>query len=112
MTSSVETGWLPDVNVWIAITSDRHEHHGPASRWFSSNVAPVYFCRVTQMALFRLLANPKIMAGDALSPAHVTAIYRQLAGAGGAGFESGLAVSLSELFSVFPHAGGGATRHQ
>ena len=79
MTYSVEAGWFPDVNVWIAIASDRHLHHDAARRWFSSAVAPVYFCRVTQMAFLRLLTNPKVMAGDSLSPTGAIAIYRQLA---------------------------------
>ena len=33
MTSSTE-GHLPDVNVWITLASDRHEHHEGARRWF------------------------------------------------------------------------------
>jgi hypothetical protein len=35
MTSSVETAWLPDVNFWLALVSDGHEHHTLASQWFS-----------------------------------------------------------------------------
>ena len=74
-----DSGRLPDVNVWIAIAADRHEHHDLARQWFDSAVAPVCFCRVTQMAFLRLLTNPKVMGEDSLSPAGAIAVYRQLA---------------------------------
>jgi Predicted nucleic acid-binding protein, contains PIN domain len=79
MTFSADSGRLPDVNVWIAIAADRHEHHDLARQWFDSAVAPVCFCRVTQMAFLRLLTNPKVMGEDSLSPAGAIAVYRQLA---------------------------------
>lgn len=50
---------LPDVNVWTAAASDRHEHHATARQWFDSALCPVCFCRVTQMAFLGLLTNPK-----------------------------------------------------
>ena len=78
MTSSADTVCLPDVNVWIAAASDRHEHHAAARRWFDSASAPVCFCRLTQMAFLRLLTNPKVMGEDILSPAAAIAVYRQL----------------------------------
>jgi hypothetical protein len=79
MTFSADSGRLPDVNVWIAIAADRHVHHDFARQWFDSAVAPVCFCRVTQMAFLRLLTNPKVMGEDSLSPAGAIAVYRQLA---------------------------------
>ena len=79
MPFSADSGRLPDVNVWIAIAADRHEHHDLARQWFDSAVAPVCFCRVTQMAFLRLLTNPKVMGEDSLSPAGAIAVYRQLA---------------------------------
>jgi hypothetical protein len=36
MPFSTEGGWLPDVNVWIALVANRHEHHATARRWFES----------------------------------------------------------------------------
>jgi predicted nucleic acid-binding protein len=48
MTSSADAVCLPDVNVWIAAVSDRHEHHAAARHWFDSAFAPVCFRRVTQ----------------------------------------------------------------
>ena len=79
MPFSADSGRLPDVNVWIAIAADRHVHHDFARQWFDSAVAPVCFCRVTQMAFLRLLTNPKVMGEDSLSPAGAIAVYRQLA---------------------------------
>ena|ERR1700720_3128344 len=60
---------LPDVNVWIALTVAEHVHHGPAKQWFESpEQEQIAFCRVTQMGFFRLLTNPRVMAGEALTP--------------------------------------------
>lgn len=79
MIPSIDAGCLPDVNVWIALASDRHEHHDSARLWFDAAVAPVCFCRVTQMSFLRLLTNPKVMGDDSLTPAGAIAVYRQLA---------------------------------
>lgn len=78
MTFSADAVCLPDVNVWIAAVSDRHDHHAAARHWFDSASAPICFCRVTQMAFLRLLTNPKVMGEDILSPAEGIVVYRQL----------------------------------
>jgi len=44
MESSEISGWLPDVNVWLSLCSDRHEHHGVASNGLAAIREPVYFC--------------------------------------------------------------------
>ena len=66
MIFSADALCLPDVNVWIAAVSDRHEHHAAARHWFDSASAPICFFRVTQMAFLRLLTNPKVMGEDIL----------------------------------------------
>jgi toxin-antitoxin system PIN domain toxin len=53
--------FLADANVWLALSHDRHVHHTAASEWFNSNESPIYFCRITQLALLRLLTNPRVM---------------------------------------------------
>lgn len=78
MTFSADAVCLPDVNVWIAAASDRHEHHAAARRRFDSSSAPICFCRVTQMALLRLLTNRKVMGEETLSSAGAILVYRQL----------------------------------
>ena len=72
------SGWLLDVNVWLALCSDRHEHHHAAANWLADVLEPVYFCRVTQMSLLRLLTNPKVMGEDLLSPEEAINVYREL----------------------------------
>ena len=87
MTFSADAVCLPDVNVWIAAASDRHEHHATTRQWFDSASAPIRFCRVTQMAFLRLLTNPRVMGEDVLSPAEAIAVYRQLLSDERVGFE-------------------------
>ncbi len=60
--------YLPDVNVWVALTIGEHIHHAPAADWVSSSSEDVIaFCRVTQLGLLRLLTNSHVLAGDALT---------------------------------------------
>jgi toxin-antitoxin system PIN domain toxin len=63
MTSSL----FPDVNVWLALTHDRHVHHPRAAQWLEGKEAPVFFCRFTQLGLLRLLTNGQVMGADVLS---------------------------------------------
>lgn len=78
MPFSTENGWLPDVNVWVALASDRHEHHSMARQWFESLTQGACFCRVTQMAFLRLLTNRKVMGEDVRSPIEALAVYADL----------------------------------
>ncbi len=56
----------PDINVWVALTYDRHVHHVTARRWFEglSPTARLFFCRLTQLGLLRLLSAPAVMGPD------------------------------------------------
>ena len=57
---------FPDINVWLALTYDRHVHHVVAKRWFEG-VAPtarLFFCRITQLGFLRLLTAPAVMGPD------------------------------------------------
>ena len=59
---------LPDINVWIALASDRHLHHAPAIEWFLSlERSSAAFCRVTQMGFLRLISNPKYLRSEILA---------------------------------------------
>lgn len=60
MTFSADAASLPDVNVWIAAASDRHEHHATARQWFDSASTPICFCRVTQMVYRQILADERV----------------------------------------------------
>ena len=58
------TSYLIDVNVWLAITWDRHPQHASAVRWFETiDRAAFLFCRFTMLGFIRLLTNQRVM-GD------------------------------------------------
>ena len=60
--------YLPDVNVWIALTVSGHVHHRAATEWFAAaDGDAVSFCRVTQMGFLRLLTNERVMGADVLA---------------------------------------------
>ncbi len=69
---------LPDVNVWIALTSDRHVHHMAATAWLSrAQDCQLAFCRITEMAFLRLLTNVHVMGEDVLSARTAWDVYDQ-----------------------------------
>jgi hypothetical protein len=55
------------VNVWLALTHERHSHHGSAARWLDEQDGAIYFCRFTQLGLLRLLTNERVMRVDVLT---------------------------------------------
>jgi toxin-antitoxin system PIN domain toxin len=70
---------LPDVNVWLALASNRHVHHDIAKIWFASlDRGEAAFCRITQMGFLRLLTNSRVMGNEALSQRNAWAIYEDL----------------------------------
>lgn len=66
MTRSSRLFLFPDINVWVALTYDRHVHHGIARTWFEglAPTARLFFCRLTQLGLLRLLTAPAVMGPD------------------------------------------------
>lgn len=68
--------YLPDVNVWIALTSNRHVHHTIATEWLQG-IEQDYlaFCRVSELGFLRLLTNSHVMGSDVLSPAQAWRVY-------------------------------------
>lgn len=58
---------LPDVNVWLASVWARHTHHRVARSWLIEETADIAFCRVTQMALLRLVTNRAVTGEDSLT---------------------------------------------
>jgi toxin-antitoxin system PIN domain toxin len=74
MTSSL----FPDVNVWLALTHNRHVHHPDAARWFSSITGgTVFFCRFTQIGLLRLLTNSHVMEDEVMGQRQAWRAYRR-----------------------------------
>jgi toxin-antitoxin system PIN domain toxin len=66
MPRSTRSFLFPDVNVWLALTYERHVHHAAARRWFAAldDDARLFFCRMTQFGLLRLLTTAAVMGGD------------------------------------------------
>jgi uncharacterized protein len=74
----MKSSLFPDVNVWLALTHERHAHHATARRWLDSEHDPqLYFCRFTQLGLLRLLTNEQVMAEDVLSQRKAWQTYRR-----------------------------------
>jgi toxin-antitoxin system PIN domain toxin len=56
---------LIDVNVWLAAVWDRHVQHPVAKAFVDAEDDELAFCRVTEMAVLRLLTSPAVMGADA-----------------------------------------------
>ncbi len=69
---------FPDVNVWLALSYERHVHHAIAREWFEQ-VGPsvrLCFCRFTQIGLLRLLTTEALMGTEeVLSQADAWHVY-------------------------------------
>jgi uncharacterized protein len=69
---------FPDVNVWLALTHERHVHHPLAARWFESvEGATLYFCRFTQIGLLRLLTSQTVMADEVMQQRQAWRVYHR-----------------------------------
>lgn len=54
-------GYLPDVNVLLALSEPGHVDHKRATRWFKQTGDGVFFlCPVTEASFVRLSANPLV----------------------------------------------------
>jgi toxin-antitoxin system PIN domain toxin len=70
---------LPDINVWIALASDRHVHHDRAKAWFAGiESAEATFCRITQMGFLRLITNTHVMGADVATQKQAWKFYEAL----------------------------------
>jgi toxin-antitoxin system PIN domain toxin len=70
---------LPDVNVWVALHHQIHDHHELALAWFESLDAQstLVFCRRTQMGFFRLLTTQAVMGDETMTQRRCWALYRK-----------------------------------
>lgn len=68
--------FLLDVNLWLALTFQKHIHHPAAKAWFDlAPDASCIFCRLTQQGFLRLATNPKAFGGDAVPMIDAWRIY-------------------------------------
>lgn len=78
MPKSSNSFLFPDVNVWLALSYERHVHYSPARAWFEllEDDARVCFCRLTQIGLLRLLTTVAVMGEEeVLSQARAWQVY-------------------------------------
>lgn len=57
------------MNVWVALAHARHPHHAAARGWIDP-LGPefkLYFCRMTQLGLLRLLTTGSAMGEDVMT---------------------------------------------
>jgi len=71
---------FPDVNVWLALASQEHTHHVDALEWWRQELAPIAFCRFTQIGLLRLLTTAAVMNGKPLPMKRAWRVYDGLMG--------------------------------
>ena len=80
MTSSI----FPDINLWLALTYEKHIHNEAAVQWYGS-LEPLprfVFCRHTQMGLFRLLSNEAVLKQDVFDQLGCWQVYDRWMGSG------------------------------
>lgn len=70
---------LCDVNVLLALVTDRHAAHTAAVSWLDGVPAgDAAICRIAQTGLLRLLNNPAVMREDVLDTAACWGIWHRL----------------------------------
>jgi len=69
---------LLDASVWLPLAAPDHVHHARARRYWEEEADDrVVFCRVTALALVRLLSNPRVLGPAALSGAAAWQAFEQ-----------------------------------
>lgn len=68
---------FPDLNVWLALSLDRHSHHATAWAWLNRmpDDARLMFSRYTQIGLLRLLTNAAVMGDQTLTLRQAWSVY-------------------------------------
>jgi toxin-antitoxin system PIN domain toxin len=71
---------FPDINVWLALSYERHVHYPVARKWFEQldDDSRLCFCRFTQIGLLRLLTTEALMGMDVLSQVEAWRVYDRL----------------------------------
>ena len=71
--------YLPDINIWLALTFEVHSHHRRAVAWFGAvELECCTFCRLTQQGYLRLATNPAVFKEEAVTMARAWSCYDQL----------------------------------
>jgi hypothetical protein len=83
--TSKATSALFDVNVWLALSHRAHPHHDVALE-LRPGLPPGAFCRITQIALLRLLTREQVMGPDTQTAVQAWKTYRRFVEDDGAAF--------------------------
>lgn len=77
MPGSTRSFLFPDVNVWLALTYERHVHHTIAHDWFDDveSRSRLFFCRFTQLGLLRLLSTDAVMGDEVMNQSEAWRAY-------------------------------------
>jgi toxin-antitoxin system PIN domain toxin len=68
--------YFPDINIWLALVYQGHEHHSIAGRWLDEvEEAEVCFSRFTQLGFLRLLTHSSIMRSDVKNLREAWSVY-------------------------------------
>ena len=65
------------MNVWLALSSPDHEHFPVAWKWYTAlaDDQVLFFCRITQLGLLRLLTTRSVMGASTLTQSEAWAAY-------------------------------------
>lgn len=65
------------MNVWVALAHARHPHHKAATLWIDPLELErrIYFCRLTQIGLLRVLTTYSAMGEDVMTQSAAWKIY-------------------------------------
>src|SRR5436305_5172794 len=70
-----------DANVWLALLWSRHIHSERARQWFEqAGEGQFFFCRFTQLTIFRLLTTEKVMGKDTKTMSEVWSLWDKIWG--------------------------------
>lgn len=69
---------FPDVNVWLALLLEDHVHRVLVRQWWDSAESGMYFLRLTQVSVLRLLTTSAAMNGRPLRMTEAWAAYDSL----------------------------------
>ncbi|MFV0337003.1 MAG: TA system VapC family ribonuclease toxin [Chthoniobacterales bacterium] len=71
---------LPDLNVWLALANENHQHHNIARQyWENESGEKILFCRITMLGFLRLLTNSVVMNGYPFTASEAWQIYHDFA---------------------------------
>ncbi|MGH9455694.1 MAG: TA system VapC family ribonuclease toxin [Terriglobia bacterium] len=71
--------YFPDINVWLALAYQGHQHHATAAIWFERVEADqAVFCRATQLGFLRLLTHPAVMRDEVKTQQEAWEAYDRL----------------------------------